>query len=288
MWLYKLYTKEIITMGTTYCEVTPLSYLDDYEVYEAYESLKHIVDNSVAIRSETMGNYVCAKDEVRKRYNTANSIVWPHQEIPYFSDLEVKRILGYNTPINGEKYLSSEEYRTKITELFNQLHSGDEDGSIRKEIIKLGWNPEIEYNENTKQQFRPRIEEMYTFEINKYVFVQHYKKKDGLKYTDIFVCPSTGKVTMDKHETSLIVPDNDTIINEFSIVLSEDFTPEYEFRRELDKLSKNYVYYPFVLPSQVIASRVADKIMGNGYELLNFEDKPIIFMTNAYTINSLH
>jgi len=273
-------------MSDTY-DVESLSYLDDYEVYEAYKSLENVVNNSIAIKIETMNNYIALKEESNKRYDIANKIKWPHKEVPYFIDSELRSLLGNDTTNGFEAYLTDEEYKDRMIELTNKLESiNDDDDTVKKEILRLGWNPEFEYSENAKQRFKTRIEELYTDEINKYVFIQHYKK-DNLKYTGIYVCPSTGKVTMDKHETSLIVPDNNTIIDEYSIVLSEEFVTDYEFRRELVKLSKNYVYYPFVLPSKVIASRVADMILDRGYEFLRFEDKPIIFITNQYTINGL-
>ena len=116
------------------------------------------------------------KDALINRIKENNSFKWNYADAPYFTEAEIGYILNEHFHRDENQHdanfhrVDPEIYRNKIVEL-QELMKKTEDPELlskyKEELISLGWNPAIDYNDITGQKAQERIASMYQDEMAK-------------------------------------------------------------------------------------------------------------------------
>lgn len=115
-------------------------------------------------------------EELKLRSNKINKVHWPYIESPYFTLSEINslseegRLIDKRHNIShGEIIPNAKNYLQKIQDLELKLKSTedpDEISEIKRIMIGLGWNPEVDCTQENMSLAKERLEKIYTAEMN--------------------------------------------------------------------------------------------------------------------------
>ena len=220
--------------------------------------------------------------KMQEVYIRENSVSWPYSDAPYFTDREAHDILvrehlvmHRHTDMATPK---PTDFRNRIQELQEQLKK-TEDEEKRKELyaelIRLGWNPEVDYNAENIVKAKDRIKDQYSKEVNEFYFIdkthlacdqslpiaeEYYEKarvRESYPYTNVMVCvyeDGTYDVFYSEQKVTGL-PSKKAEVYSF-----------YVEKAELGDVRNAKIEVPiyesiFPLPSKVIASRVIKSVL---------------------------
>lgn len=116
-----------------------------------------------------------AMAEMRKRYDSLNSIKWPYIYAPYFTEQEILEQRGSSiTQLQRGELVTITTYPQKIKELELQLKATEDPRDIRKiknQLIDLGWNPSVDYTAENSIKAKERIEAQYTNQFRDCIYL---------------------------------------------------------------------------------------------------------------------
>lgn len=272
--------------------ILELGQFTDYEIYELMDYYKSIDESSIEDDTRVANNYNIISEEALSRYNKLNVIRWPYSESPYFTDREVYSILLHENLLMGNytKNIMNKEksYQSRINELENKLKQSDDPVEIyelKSKLIALGWNPEFEYSSNL---FKPRIEMMYTNEINNCIFMESRIdllpkiENNNISIKHAWICPVEGSFTINENDIINLSSSKDSIIEQYSFIYKTKSFNESEYLNSINQLQIPISSYPFPLPPQVIAHRVFSALE----TALDYKDKAIIFKVREDTLDN--
>lgn len=253
------------------------AYLSLYiEYYDKYNPKNLVEESAVNINKSR------AVTELRRRNTINNSVVWPYVYSPYFTESEVNNLLEHWHRNGTERHYTNFEradppsYASKIKELQERLKNTEDPEEIyrlKSEMIALGWNPEIEYTDDTAIKAKIRIESMYTRFLNNFKFLDctgliHTYKEINLNESEIdsyslpvnIICFEDGETLMQFGDIS---------VNEFNDLMriAEVYTTYLSKDASLDpskiKLENDNRVFP--LPGNLTAAIIVEQI----YEACN-------------------
>lgn len=130
-----------------------------------------------------------SKAKIYSRYIEENTVkresfYWPYTESPFFIDEEIEQLRDYYAESGNESYHdyfdessypayhtsnnrdnTSKSWNSRIMQLQNQLDMEEdpqEKDKIKQNLVDLGWNPEIEYNQESQIMARNRFVNLMT------------------------------------------------------------------------------------------------------------------------------
>ena len=153
------------------------------EMIMYYNALSKITSRATTEINESQQAYNKVNELLQRYYEMNNTVKWPYEDAPYFTDKELtKKICIYteNMHRDGNRHYSSfkhddpSEYRNKVKEI-QELIKGTEDpdeiARLKDELLSLGWNPEIEYNAENIEKAKERITNEYNKELHEFSFM---------------------------------------------------------------------------------------------------------------------
>ena len=117
-------------------------------------------------------------EEAARKNNSCNTVSWPYLYAPYFTESEINdQIKSFKEHYHrdmGEHDASfhrmdPEIFRNKVKEVQSILKNTEDPEEVTRlkgELIKLGWNPEVECDESTLIKAKERIVKRYNKELN--------------------------------------------------------------------------------------------------------------------------
>lgn len=113
---------------------------------------------------------------------------WPSIECPFFTDDEIEQLQGYYSPTpahesyhdyfdeNGIQAMNREKdnaayktYGDKVKQLQLQVQNAkdqEEADEFRQQLVDIGWNPEVDYNETTQEMAKQRFTKLTNYAEN--------------------------------------------------------------------------------------------------------------------------
>ena len=181
-----------------------------YEMMSYYNALSKITSRTPTEINESQQAYDKLSELLQKYYEMNNTIKWPYEDAPYFTDKELTKKIGIyteNMHRNSNRHYSSfkhvpSEYRNKvkeIQELIKATEDPDEIARLKDELLALGWNPEVEYNPENVEKAKERITNEYNKELHEFSFmnltdaeinwyIEHAKQAPPVDLTPVVLC----------------------------------------------------------------------------------------------------
>ena len=132
-------------------------------------------DDSAVSEADIDYSLKAIDEELRGRFSEANSVVWRHNECPYFTIQEINlnehvaRISDRRDKIIHGAIIPERSYASRIRDLEERLRrteDPDEIAEIKRDMILMGWNPEVDCTNENMIKAMDRIERIYTNEMN--------------------------------------------------------------------------------------------------------------------------
>lgn len=179
--------------GYAYGLGTRYNNLSDLQLLIEYESLKMMNPENTTM-DEADINYATNKvrEELLARYNNNNTIHWNYVYAPYFTESEVDNFLeGYwrSGVIFDDPYPLSNmgEWRKRVEALEDELRGTVDPDQIKRihaELIALGWNPEVDCNDENIAKARDRITAKYNDDLKNTLIIDSRKDVDIMGAND--------------------------------------------------------------------------------------------------------
>ena len=264
--------------------IAPRDGLSTYQLAHFIEQVPILIKQCRSIMEERLIEHskCAAIQKMREAYIKENSVSWPYYDAPYFTDREAHDILvrehlimHRHTDMATPK---PTDFRNRIQELQDQLKKTEDEEKHKElyaELIRLGWNPEVDYNAENIVKAKDRIKDQYSKEVNEFYFIdkthmahdqslpiseEYYEKarvRESYPYANVMVCV---------YEDGMY----DVFYSEQKVTgLSGKKAEVYSFyveKTELGDVRNVKIEAPiyesiFQLPSKVIASRIIKSVL---------------------------
>ena len=269
---------------TLYTMMENVSDLNDAELALIYSAVHQCPTETMMESTYASKAITKLEEEIQNRYNRLNSVKWEYYYAPYFTENEVKEKLGYFTEKwhregPGRHYSNYERvdpsiYRNRIQELEELIKSTENPdtlAALKDELIRLGWNPEIECTPDNMIKAATRITNEYANIVSEYFFidcismvssVQSIKEQNNLKES-VPVFMIVYENTEEYQFGSLNIDSFSDMMNKadiYVVYLNSQISLDPKYLASV-MINENRV---FNLPSNIRAALMVDELCANG------------------------
>ena len=191
-----------------------------------------------------------------------NKFKWDYIDAPYFTESEIDYILNEHFHrINVNHFtnyhtIDPSNYRNKIKEIQELIKNTEDPKEITRlkmELIKLGWNPEVEVSESNISKAKDRIIRLYTEEMDNTCDIIDFS--NNLNLYESYISDIDNMVYIKFRENNIIFS------NEYNRDISE-FDNVYSFYCEDNhSIIESLDYNVFIMDNDYRAMKVARDII---------------------------
>ena len=223
-----------------------------------------------------------ASSQLKAKQNEMTKIMWPNQYVPYFTVMETQLLM--ENIGNRDKIMSMSDdeptKKEKIDDLVTKLkNTNDEEEvkNIKDTLISLGYNPEVEYNE---ESFLKRISNAYTKFIKETCDIVDKRTDIDNKHMNA-TNPKFPSIYISIYEDGNVVVVTRDDIKKYDLLKIDEEVDIYGFKIKYAESSSQIDYdysfdclkeFGYLLPSNVCAALVVDKY----FKAHNYKGQPMV------------
>jgi hypothetical protein len=163
------------TLTYNYALGTRHNNLSTHELRGLYNYLQLKESETIADLADVRYSIKKIHEELINRNMQDNTVIWPYIDAPYFTEEERMYYVNEHQHRNNREHYANFHrvdpsiYRNRVQEiqtLMKNTEDPEELMRLKNELIKLGWNPEVECNEANMLKAKKRILNIYNTELN--------------------------------------------------------------------------------------------------------------------------
>lgn len=243
--------------------------MSDYAWTKMYEIQSYTVnENSI----EDTYRYTKLVQTLCEHYTKNNTIQWPYIASPWFTDVELNDLSEHmiiHRVTDQIKELDHMNYKNRVQNIQNSIKLSadqEEKDKLEKDLLHMGWNPNIEYNPQNEAFARDRICSEYNKELSNSIFIDCIAEVNSCGVTQInenrygaltpyHMCiHESGQFSMVNGYLRLNL-NRDNFPKEGNMTIYEIFAEAYPEGVYIDHCSYQPIGGVFPVPEKVIAIR---------------------------------